>query len=106
MRRISLVAAAVVAGLALASCGNGDDGGGGDGGTATKDVEVFTWWADGGEKAGLDGLVVEFDTDCADFTFVNGAVAGGAGSNAKQVLASRLQPATRRTRSRRTPARS
>jgi glucose/mannose transport system substrate-binding protein len=91
MRRISLVAAAVVAGLALASCGNGDEGGNGDGGTASKDVEVFTWWTEGGEKAGLDGLVSTFDADYPDFTFVNGAVAGGAGSNAKAVLASRLQ---------------
>ncbi len=43
-------------------------------------------------------------SDCSQFTFVNGAVAGGAGSNAKTVLA---QPAaaspTRRTRSRPTP---
>nr|WP_203694843.1 extracellular solute-binding protein [Catellatospora coxensis] len=60
-------------------------------GAGSKKVEVFTWWADGGEKAGLDGLVGVFKTDCADYEFVNGAVAGGAGSNAKQVLASRLQ---------------
>src|SRR5262249_54400523 len=55
-----------------------------------KNVEVFTWWADGGEKAGLDGLVSQFNKDCSQFTFVNGAVAGGAGSNAKTVLAQRL----------------
>jgi glucose/mannose transport system substrate-binding protein len=73
--------------VATTSCG-GDNGG--EGGTAAKDVEVFTWWADGGEKAGLDGLVGTFGQDCGQFTFVNGAVAGGAGSNAKQVLASRL----------------
>ena len=52
---------------------------------------MFTWWADGGEKAGLDGLVGTFGTACSGQEFVNGAVAGGAGSNAKQVLASRLQ---------------
>ncbi len=93
MRRISLVAAAVVAGLALASCGNGDDGdtGGGGGGASTSEVEVFTWWTEGGEKAGLDGLVSTFNADYPDYKFVNGAVAGGAGSNAKAVLASRLQ---------------
>jgi glucose/mannose transport system substrate-binding protein len=73
--------------VALTACG-ADNGGGG--GTATREVEVFTWWADGGDKAGLDGLVGTFATDCGQFTFVNGAVAGGAGSNAKQVLASRL----------------
>jgi glucose/mannose transport system substrate-binding protein len=91
MRRVSLVAGAVVAGLALAACGSSDDGGGGGGGSSAKEVEVFTWWTEGGEKAGLDGLVSTFKKDYPDFTFVNGAVAGGAGSNAKAVLASRLQ---------------
>lgn len=90
MRKISLVAGAVVAGLVLASCGSDDGGGGTGGGTASDEVEVFTWWTEGGEKAGLDGLVSTFEQQ-SDFTFVNGAVAGGAGSNAKAVLASRLQ---------------
>ncbi|GAB3942578.1 extracellular solute-binding protein [Kribbella albertanoniae] len=76
--------------LAVSACGNSDDGGG-SGDTATKDVTVFTWWADGGEKAGLDGLVSVFKTDCKDYNFVNSAVAGGAGANAKQVLANDLQ---------------
>ncbi|WP_405062865.1 ABC transporter substrate-binding protein [Kribbella sp. NBC_01505] len=74
--------------LAVSACGNsGDD----SGDTASKNVTVFTWWADGGEKAGLDGLVSVFDTNCKDYKFVNSAVAGGAGSNAKQVLANDLQ---------------
>ncbi|HEU4513895.1 MAG TPA: ABC transporter substrate-binding protein [Nocardioidaceae bacterium] len=90
MRKISLVAGAVVAGLVLASCGSDDGGGGTGGGSASDEVEVFTWWTEGGEKAGLDGLVKTFEQQ-SDFTFVNGAVAGGAGSNAKAVLASRLQ---------------
>ncbi len=85
-RRVSVAVVGIAALLAPTACG-GDDGGGG---TAVKNVEVFTWWADGGEKAGLDGLVTAFGTACSNFTFVNGAVAGGAGSNAKQVLASRL----------------
>ncbi len=73
--------------LATAACGSGTDNSGSD----KKDVEVFTWWADGGEKAGLDGLVATFAADCSGYTFVNGAVAGGAGANAKTVLAQRLQ---------------
>jgi len=81
------VAVVGVSALLAATACSGDSGGGG---TAPKDVEVFTWWADGGEKAGLDGLVSAFKTACGDFNFVNGAVAGGAGSNAKQVLAQRL----------------
>jgi glucose/mannose transport system substrate-binding protein len=92
MRLTRRASVAVVALSALVAAGASACGGDGGGGTtaAPKDVEVFTWWADGGEKAGLDGLVSTFGTDCANFTFVNGAVAGGAGANAKQVLASRL----------------
>jgi glucose/mannose transport system substrate-binding protein len=85
-RRAAIAVVGVAALLSTAACG-----GGGDSGSKAKDVEVFTWWADGGEKAGLDGLVGQFGTACATFAFVNGAVAGGAGANAKQVLASRLQ---------------
>lgn len=91
-RRAAVAAVGVAALLAASACGSNDN----DGGTAGKgggggNVEVFTWWADGGEKAGLDKLVQTFGTSCAGQKFVNGAVAGGAGANAKQVLASRLQ---------------
>lgn len=73
--------------LAVSACGNG---GGDSGDSASKDVTVFTWWADGGEKAGLDGLVSVFNSKCKDYKFDNAAVAGGAGANAKQVLANDL----------------
>ncbi|QNE19636.1 carbohydrate ABC transporter substrate-binding protein [Kribbella qitaiheensis] len=76
--------------LAVSACGNSNDNSTGGDASANKDVTVFTWWADGGEKAGLDGLVSAFATDCKDYKFVNSAVAGGAGSNAKQVLANDL----------------
>ncbi|PVG81609.1 sugar ABC transporter substrate-binding protein [Nocardioides gansuensis] len=75
--------------LAVSACG-GEDGGTGGGGE-TQEVEVFTWWAEGSEKEGLDALVEVFTSQNPDFEFVNGAVAGGAGSDAKNVLASRLQ---------------
>jgi glucose/mannose transport system substrate-binding protein len=90
--RYSKWAAVVAAGVAVALAASGCGGKtGSSGGKQAKDVEVFTWWADGGEKLGLDGLVATFKTDCSQYNFVNGAVAGGAGANAKQVLASRLQ---------------
>jgi glucose/mannose transport system substrate-binding protein len=85
--RAALAVIGVAALLSVSACGGSDDSSSGKG---SKNVEVFTWWADGGEKAGLDGLVAQFGTACSNYTFVNGAVAGGAGSNAKQVLASRL----------------
>jgi glucose/mannose transport system substrate-binding protein len=90
--RASLSALGVVTLLAVTACSS--SGGGstpGASGAKGGDVEVFTWWADGGEKAGLDGLVSQFTKDCPGQNFVNAAVAGGGGSNAKPVLASRLQ---------------
>ncbi len=86
-RRAAVAVAGVAALLSASACGSSDS----TGGTGSKNVEVFTWWADGGEKAGLDGLVAQFGKECTGQTFENGAVAGGAGANAKQVLASRLQ---------------
>lgn len=90
-RMTATVATAAVLGLALAACGGGDTGGdnGAEGGG--EQVEVFTWWAAGSEKAGLDALVGEFETQHPDIEFVNGAVAGGAGSAAKDLLQTRLQ---------------
>ncbi|NUR99722.1 MAG: extracellular solute-binding protein, partial [Kribbellaceae bacterium] len=88
-KTLALVGAAGL--LAVSACGNSNDNSGGGGSSASKDVTVFTWWAAGGEKAGLDGLVSVFGTECKDYKFVNSAVAGGAGSNAKQVLANDLQ---------------
>jgi glucose/mannose transport system substrate-binding protein len=52
---------------------------------------VFTWWASGSEKLGLDALVDVFNEQHPDIEFVNAAVAGGAGSNAKNALAARLE---------------
>jgi len=52
---------------------------------------VFTWWAAGSEKKGLDALEALFKEKFPNDKFVNLAVAGGAGSNAKAKLASDLQ---------------
>jgi glucose/mannose transport system substrate-binding protein len=86
-RRAAAAIIGVVALLTPTACASSGAGSG----ITTKNVEVFTWWASGGEKAGLDGLVSVFSTACPSYTFVNGAVAGGAGSNAKAYLASRLK---------------
>jgi len=86
-RNFLLLSGSGLAAAGLAACGGGS--GGGDGGGS--EVEVFTWWAQGSEKAGLDALVAQFEKDYPDLTFVNGSVAGGAGSAAKDMLQSRLQ---------------
>lgn len=86
-RYVLAIPGAVAAAGALAACGGKDGAKGGD----TKKVEVFTWWAQGSEKAGLDELVKVFKKQHGEYEFVNGAVAGGAGSAAKDMLQSRLQ---------------
>ncbi|TDC78107.1 ABC transporter substrate-binding protein [Streptomyces hainanensis] len=89
----SMVAGVAVAALTLGACSGSSNDSGGDssGGGAGEQVEVFTWWAAGSEKAGLDALVNVFEEQHPDIEFVNGAVAGGAGSAAKDLLQSRLQ---------------
>ena len=57
----------------------------------TSQVEVFSWWTGGGEAAGLDAMIKIFSADYPDIEFINAAVAGGAGTNARAVLATRLQ---------------
>jgi len=91
MRRVSKVLTAAVAATALtfslAACSDDEATPGASG----SEVEVFTWWASGSEKLGLDALVKVFDAQHPDVKFVNGAVAGGAGSAAKELLQTRLQ---------------
>ncbi|MCW2142811.1 carbohydrate ABC transporter substrate-binding protein, CUT1 family [Actinoplanes cyaneus] len=80
---VAVLAAATL--LAASACGSGHDDP-----PPPSTVEVFSWWAEGGEKAGLDALVARFGTDCPGQRFENGAVAGGAGVNAKQALTERM----------------
>src|SRR6476620_2291263 len=54
-------------------------------------VEVFSWWVGPGEADGLAAMVKIFQQQYPNVEFVNAAVAGGAGTNAKAVLATRLQ---------------
>ncbi len=58
---------------------------------AANQVEVFSWWTGGGEAAGLEAMIKVFNEEYPDIEFVNSAVAGGAGTNARAVLATRLQ---------------
>ena len=55
-----------------------------------KKVEVFSWWSGPGEGEGLEALIQNFKKNNAGVEFVNAAVAGGSGTQARQVLASRL----------------
>ena len=55
------------------------------------DVEVFSWWTGAGEADGLNAMIKLFQEKYPQYNFVNAAVAGGAGTTAKAVLATRLQ---------------
>jgi glucose/mannose transport system substrate-binding protein len=82
-RMLFVVGVMIVFTLALSACG-----------TATAapktQVEVFSWWTTGGEAAGLQKLIDQFNAENPKYEVINAAVAGGAGSNAKAVLKTRM----------------
>jgi glucose/mannose transport system substrate-binding protein len=79
-RMFVLVSVILMAATFLSACGGG-----------AKQVEVFSWWTGGGEAAGLDAMIKIFNAEYPDIEFINATVAGGAGTNARAVLATRLQ---------------
>ena len=58
---------------------------------ARDQVEVFSWWTGAGEQEGLDAMIADFKKKNPTIDVVNAAVSGGAGTNAKAILANRLQ---------------
>lgn len=93
-----LLATVLLASLMLTACGGGATPtqeeampAEGDMATAGDQVEVFSWWTGGGEAAGLEAMIGVFNAEYPDIEFINAAVAGGAGTNARAVLATRLQ---------------
>ena len=58
--------------------------------SATSQLQVFSWWTGGGEAHGLEKLIAIWNKQHPNTPFKNETVAGGAGSNAKAVLAQRL----------------
>jgi len=57
---------------------------------ASGKLEVFSWWTSGSENAALQALFKATNAANPNVDIVNAAVAGGAGTNAQQVLATRL----------------
>jgi glucose/mannose transport system substrate-binding protein len=76
---------------ALTACGGANNAADDAPTVEATEVEVFSWWTGGGEAAGLEAMVEVFAAEYPDIEFVNAAVAGGAGTNARAVLATRLQ---------------
>lgn len=60
------------------------------GAAETSTVEIFSWWTAGGEADGLEAMFEVFAEKHPEYQIENAAVAGGAGTNARAVLATRL----------------
>ncbi|MCJ7733869.1 MAG: ABC transporter substrate-binding protein [Anaerolineales bacterium] len=92
---LSLVAMFVLAALVLTACGTPaapvEEAVVEEPAMEEQMVEVFSWWTGGGEAAGLEAMMGIFSAEYPDIEFINAAVAGGAGTNARAVLATRLQ---------------
>ena len=58
---------------------------------AAGSVEIFSWWTAGGEAEGLNAMYKVFDARYPEVEIINATVAGGAGMEAKAVLATRMQ---------------
>ncbi|XRQ13546.1 ABC transporter substrate-binding protein [Actinomadura welshii] len=87
--RLQLFAAVAMTGaLALSGCGANEDDGSND---DASEVEVFSWWTGPGEAEGLKAMQADFEKKNPGTKFTNAAIAGGSGTQAKAVLASRLQ---------------
>lgn len=83
--RRALVAGAAGLVLLLGACSS--SGGGSPGGSK---LEVISWWTSGSERAALNVIFDNFKKSNPGVDIVNAAVAGGGGSNAQVVLATRL----------------
>lgn len=53
-------------------------------------LEIFSWWTAGGEAEGLNALFKIYNKLYPDVEIINATVAGGAGTNAKAVLKTRM----------------
>jgi glucose/mannose transport system substrate-binding protein len=95
MRRNRILLLLTVLALVATGCGGNEDAAGEPDGTdapitGAAEVEVFSWWTAGGEAEGLEAMIGVFNDLYPEYDFVNAAVAGGAGTTARAVLASRL----------------
>nr|HPM78929.1 ABC transporter substrate-binding protein [bacterium] len=84
---ILLLAVAII-GLSLPGCS--DKSKTEPGAAAPQELTIFSWWTAGGEADGLNELIKLFEAKNPNVKVVNAAVAGGAGSNAKAVLKTRM----------------
>jgi glucose/mannose transport system substrate-binding protein len=93
-RGLAAVALAVAASLLMAACGGDDDSGSAaptSAGPVSGKFEFFSWWTGPGDSEGKQALLDLFKKQNPNITIVDAVVAGGSGTNAQAVLATRLQ---------------
>ncbi|WP_093131235.1 ABC transporter substrate-binding protein [Salinibacillus kushneri] len=97
LKKIWVLTVLILTSLIFAACSsdsaNSDDGSDSEDSSEGEGttVEIFSWWTGAGEEDGLLALIDLFKEKHPDIDVENAAVAGGAGTNAKAVLASRMQ---------------
>ncbi|QSO47197.1 extracellular solute-binding protein [Alicyclobacillus mengziensis] len=107
-KRAGVAMASVVAlGALVAGCGTSNNSSSGSGNSsnsgntttttstgtsgASGSVELFSWWTGVASSKALQQFINLYEKQYPGVKVVNAAVAGGAGSNAKAVLASRME---------------
>ena len=90
MRRISLILIAAVLAFTIfmVACSKKEEAAPAE--PEKQELTLFSWWTAGGEAEGLNELIKLFEAQHPEATVVNAAVAGGAGTNAKAVLKTRM----------------
>lgn len=89
---LSLLAAMLLIAVGCGGGGGREGESGGNGSAAeAQELEIFSWWTGAGEEDALNALIEKFKEEYPDIEVKNAAVAGGAGTNAKAVLANRMQ---------------
>lgn len=89
----------VTMGALLAGCGTtnnttsstGNTSSGGGSSSNSGSLEIFSWWTGVASSKALQQFINQYQQQYPGVKVVNAAVAGGAGSNAKAVLASRME---------------
>lgn len=77
-------------GMATATSGAAATSGPATAGGKGGKLEIFSWWTNGGEANGLAAMFAIYKKQNPGVEVINATVAGGAGTNAKAVLQTRL----------------
>ena len=87
----TLALASIFAVGTLAACGTQPTTSASSPTNGSKQLQIFSWWTGVASSKALTALNKQFVKEYPQYKVINEAVAGGAGSNAKAVLASRLE---------------